>query len=254
MSAAPVLAVEGLRKTFGGIHAVDDCSFDVWPGLITGLIGPNGAGKTTIFNLVSGFLRADGGSVRLRGRELVGRPPHEIERRGVARTFQQLRLWNKMTVLDHVRLGCQSAAGENVVTLFLHPRRVRADEQLARARALEVLDFFGLADRADELAEDLAYPEQKLLSMARILATDADVLLLDEPTSGLDTEWLQRIVPIVRGLVTRGKTVLLNEHNIALVSPLSYPVVFLHQGRVLARGRPEQITKDPALTEIYFGV
>jgi ABC-type branched-subunit amino acid transport system ATPase component len=254
MTAPPVLAVERLRKTFGGIQAVDDCSFDVWPGVITGLIGPNGAGKTTIFNLVSGFLRADGGSVRLRGRELLGRAPHEIERRGVARTFQQLRLWNKMTVLDHVRLGCQSTAGENVVTLFLHPHRVRVDERRARARALEVLDFFGLADRADELAEDLAYPEQKLLSMARILATDADVLLLDEPTSGLDTEWLQRIVPIVRGLVTRGKTVLLIEHNIALVSELSDQVVFLHQGRVLARGRPEQITKDPALTEIYFGV
>ncbi|HET7343774.1 MAG TPA: ABC transporter ATP-binding protein [Methylomirabilota bacterium] len=250
----PILSVAGLRKTFGGIQAVDDCTFDVWPGLITGLIGPNGAGKTTIFNLVSGFLRADGGSVRLRGRELLGRAPHEIERRGVARTFQHLRLWNKMTVLDHVRLGCQSPAGERVLTLFLHPGRVRAEERRARERALEVLDFFGLADRAHELAEDLAYPEQKLLSMARILATDADVLLLDEPTSGLDTDWLQRLVPLVRGLVTRGKTVLLIEHNIALVSQLSDQVVFLHQGRVLARGRPEQITKDPALTEIYFGV
>jgi ABC-type branched-subunit amino acid transport system ATPase component len=254
MTAEPILSIEGLRKTFGGIQAVDDCTFDVWPGLITGLIGPNGAGKTTIFNLVSGFLRADAGSVRLRGRQLLGQVPHEIERRGVARTFQHLRLWNKMTVLDHVRLGCQSPAGENVLTLFLHPGRVRAEERRARERALEVLDFFGLADRAHELAEDLAYPEQKLLSMARILATDADVLLLDEPTSGLDTEWLQRLVPMVRGLVTRGKTVLLIEHNIALVSQLSDQVVFLHQGRVLARGRPEQITKDPALTEIYFGV
>jgi ABC-type branched-subunit amino acid transport system ATPase component len=254
MTAEPILSIERLRKTFGGIQAVDDCTFDVWPGLITGLIGPNGAGKTTIFNLVSGFLRADSGSVRLRGRQLLGRAPHEIERRGIARTFQHLRLWNKMTVLDHVRLGCQSPTGENVLTLFLHPRRVRAEERRARERALEVLDFFGLVDRAHELAEDLAYPEQKLLSMARILATDADVLLLDEPTSGLDAEWLQRIVPMVRGLVTRGKTVLLIEHNIALVSRLSDQVVFLHQGRVLARGRPEQITTDPTLTEIYFGV
>jgi ABC-type branched-subunit amino acid transport system ATPase component len=152
-----------------------------------------------------------------------------------------------------VLLGCRTPLGENVLTLYLRPGRVRAEEAAARARALEVLDFFGLNARAHELAEDLAYPEQKLLSMARIFATDAEILLLDEPTSGLDTDSLQKIVPMVRRLVEHGKTVLLIEHNMELISQLSDEVVFLHQGRVMARGRAEQITRDPALTEIYFG-
>jgi ABC-type branched-subunit amino acid transport system ATPase component len=254
MNGLPIMTIQGLSKAFGGIQAVEDCTFDVAPRLITGLIGPNGAGKTTIFNLITGFLRADQGSIRLRGTELRGLTPHRVQRRGVARTFQHLRLWNKMTVLDNVLLGCQGRAGENVLTLFLRPGPVRDEEARARERAMDVLGFFGLAERAHDLAEDLAYPEQKLLSMARIVATDAEVLLLDEPTSGLDTEWMHRIVPIVRGLVGRGKTVLLIEHNMELIAQLSDEVVFLHQGHVMAQGKPEQITKDPALTDIYFGV
>jgi ABC-type branched-subunit amino acid transport system ATPase component len=251
--AAPIMTIEKVSKAFGGIHAVEECSFDVPPGLITGLIGPNGAGKTTVFNLITGFLRADGGSIRYKGEELLGLAPHQVEARGVVRTFQHLRLWAKMTVLENVLLGCRTPLGENALTLFLRPGRVRAEEAAARERAMEVLRFFGLTDRAHELAEDLGYPEQKLLSMARIFATDAEVLLLDEPTSGLDTDALHQIVPMVRRLVEHGKTVLLIEHNMELISQLSDEVVFLHQGRVMARGRAEQITRDPALTEIYFG-
>ena len=251
---AAVLQLQGVSRSFGGIQAVDNCSFDVAPGVITGLIGPNGAGKTTVFNLITGFLGASHGSIRLQGAEILGLPPYRVERLGVVRTFQHLRLWNKMSVLDNVLLGCATPAGENVLSLFLRAGAVRAEERRARERALEVLQFFGLADRARELAEDLAYPEQKLLSMARIFATDAPVLLLDEPTSGLDSESLGRIVPLVRRLVEHGKTVLLIEHNMELISELSDQVVFLHQGRVLAAGPPGQITRDPALTEIYFGV
>jgi len=252
-STAPIMTIEKVSKSFGGIHAVEECSFEVPPGLITGLIGPNGAGKTTVFNLITGFLRADGGSIRYKGEELLGLPPHQVEARGVVRTFQHLRLWGKMTVLENVLLGCRTPLGENVLTLFLRPGRVRVEEAAARERGMEVLRFFALEGRAHELAEDLAYPEQKLLSMARIFATDAEILLLDEPTSGLDTDSLQKIVPMVRRLVEHGKTVLLIEHNMELISHLSDEVVFLHQGRVMARGRAEQITRDPALTEIYFG-
>jgi ABC-type branched-subunit amino acid transport system ATPase component len=250
----PVMSIRGLSKTFGGIQAVGDCTFDVPPRMITGLIGPNGAGKTTVFNLITGFLRPDAGSIRFKGEELLGLAPHRVERKGVARTFQHLRLWGTMTVLDNVLLGCRTPSGENVLSLFLRPGRVRAEEAGARQRATEALDFFGLAGRALDLAEDLAYPEQKLLSMARIFATDAEMLLLDEPTSGLDTDSLHRIVPMVRRLVEHGKTVLLIEHNMELISQLSDEVVFLHQGRVMARGKAETITRDPALTEIYFGV
>jgi len=252
--AEPILTISGVSKAFGGVQAVEDCNFEVTPRIITGLIGPNGAGKTTVFNLITGFLRADTGSIKLQGDELLGLAPHEVEARGVVRTFQHLRLWGKMTVLENVLLGCRTPLGENVFTLFLRLGRVRSEEAAARTRAMEVLEFFGLAARAEELAEDLAYPEQKLLSMARIFATDAQLLLLDEPTSGLDTDSLGKIVPLVRRLVEHGKTVLLIEHNMELISQLSDEVVFLHQGRVLARGRAEKITRDPALTEIYFGV
>ena len=249
-----VLRVQGLSRSFGGIQAVNDCTFEVQPGVITGLIGPNGAGKTTVFNLITGFLSATHGSIRLQGTEILGLSPHRVERLGVVRTFQHLRLWNKMSVLENVLLGCATPAGENVFSLFLRAGAVRAEEQRARDRAMEVLSFFGLTDRARELAEDLAYPEQKLLSMARIFATDAPVLLLDEPTSGLDSESLGRIIPMVRRLVDHGKTILLIEHNMELISELADQVVFLHQGRVLAAGPPAAITGDPALTEIYFGV
>jgi len=252
--AEPVLTIQRLSRAFGGIQAVKDCSFAVEPRLITGLIGPNGAGKTTVFNLITGFLTADNGSIRFRNEELLGLPPHQVEARGVARTFQHLRLWGKMTVLENVLLGCRTPAGENVLTLFLRPGRVRGEEATARSHALEVLEFFGLAARAHVLAEDLAYPEQKLLSMARIFATDAELLLLDEPTSGLDSESLRKIGPLVRRLVDRGKTVLLIEHNMELISQLSDTVVFLHQGRVLAQGKADEITRDPALSQIYFGI
>jgi len=249
-----LLSLREVSKSFGGIQAVRGCTFDVEPNLITGLIGPNGAGKTTVFNMITGFLQPDTGSIRLRGEELRGRAPHQIERLGVARTFQHLRLWQKMTVLDNVLLGCRTPLGENVLALFFRPGAVAAEEAAACAHAMQVLEFFGLADRAGELAESLAYPEQKLLSMARIVASPAQVLLLDEPTSGLDTDWLRRLVPIVRKLTERGKTVLLIEHNMELVSELSDEVVFLHQGEVLAHGKPAEITRDPALNEIYFGV
>jgi ABC-type branched-subunit amino acid transport system ATPase component len=127
------MAVRGLARAFGGIHAVDECTFDVRPGLITGLIGPNGAGKTTVFNLITGFLKADRGSILLRGKELLGLPPHEVERRGVVRTFQHLRLWSKMTVLENVLLGCATPMGESVFSLFLRTAAVRAEDTRARA-------------------------------------------------------------------------------------------------------------------------
>ena len=254
MRTEPLLVVDDVVVQFGGVTAVNHASFVAESGRVTGLIGPNGAGKTTVFNLITGFLKADRGSILLRGTELLGLPPHEVERRGVVRTFQHLRLWSKMTVLENVLLGCATPMGESVFSLFLRTAAVRAEDTRARERAMEVLEFFGLAGRRHQLAEDLAYPEQKLLSMARIFATDAPVMLLDEPASGLDGESLRRIVPLVRRLVAHGKTVLLIEHNMELIAELSDVVVFLHQGRVLAAGAPAAITRDPALTEIYFGV
>src|ERR1700693_4277999 len=201
------MTIEKVSTAFGGIHAVEECSFEVPPGLIPRLIGPNGAGKTPWFNLITGFLRADGGSIRYKGEELLGLAPDQVEARGVVRTFQHLRLWAKMTVLENVLLGCRTPLGETVLTLFLRPGRVRAEEVVARERAMEVLRFFALAGRAHELAEELAYPEQNPRRMARIFPPAAEILLLDEPTSGLDSDSIQKIVPMVRRLVEHGKTV-----------------------------------------------
>jgi len=250
---ANLLELQNVRRSFprsGGeeLLVLDDVNLTLKEGEIDGLLGRSGSGKSTLLRLIAGLARPQGGSLTYMG------APIEGPAQGVAMVFQGFALFPWMTVLENVMLGCRTPLGESVLTLFLRPNRVRAEEKAARERAMEVLEFFGLAARAEELAEDLAYPEQKLLSMARIFATDAQVLLLDEPTSGLDTDSLGRIVPMVRRLVERGKTVLLIEHNMELIAQLSDEVVFLHEGRVLARGKADQITRDPALTEIYFGV
>ncbi len=250
----PLLTLRNVTKSFGGIRALDNLSLTLEEGRITGLIGPNGAGKTTAFNLITGFLEPDAGSIVYRGRELRGAKPHEISRLGIARSFQDLRLFPRMTVLDNVVVALPGQRTEQLSLVFFAAPRVVSAERENLRRAYELLAFVGLAEKAGELAEDLSYPEQKLLALARLLATQANLLLLDEPASGLDPTSVEAIMALIRRLPDYGKTICVIEHNLDVIKGLADPVVFLNEGRAIASGAPAQIMASPQLADIYFGV
>jgi ABC-type branched-subunit amino acid transport system permease subunit/ABC-type branched-subunit amino acid transport system ATPase component len=247
-----VLSGEALTRRFGGIVAVDGFDIALESGRIVGLIGPNGAGKTTAFNLLTGFLKPTSGRVRLRGRDVTGMKPHELVRAGIARSFQDLKLFTRLTVLENVLVAVPRQSGDGIAKIFFAPGRVRREEAANRAKAMAVLDFVGLRDKADELAESLSYAEEKLLVVARLLATEAEVLLFDEPLSGLDPTTLQRIFPTIRRLAEQGKTVCIIEHNLDVIKGVCDRVVFLDEGHGIAEGAPEELLADPRLAERYF--
>ena len=243
----------GLLRRFGGIVAVSGLDLALRRGRIVGLIGPNGAGKTTAFNLMTGFLRPDAGSVRLNGAPLAGLRPHEIARLGMARSFQDLKLFAHMTVLDNVMVALPRQKGDSLLYVYFAPWVVASEERLNRDRALAVLAFVGLADKAGETAENLSYAEEKLLAIARLVATGAEVLLFDEPLSGLAPNTLEAIFPIIRRLADSGKTICIIEHNLDVIRGLCDTAVFLDEGRKLAEDAPERLIADPALAARYFG-
>jgi len=245
-----LMEAHGLSKHFGGILAVNELSIGLRQGRITGLIGPNGAGKTTFFNLVTGFFPPDRGKVLLRGKDITALPPHLKTRLGMARTFQELRLFPHMTVLDTVLVARPKQKGENFA-LALWP--FSPEEGQNRQEALSCLEFVGLASKRDELTENLSYAEQKLLSLARLLATGAELLLLDEPTSGLDPNSISRILHLIETLPAQGKTICIVEHNLDVMRHIADWVCFLAEGRMLAEGIPEDIFADKTLADIYFG-
>jgi ABC-type branched-subunit amino acid transport system ATPase component len=247
------LAATGLEVSFGGLRALRDCSFTVERGRITCLVGPNGAGKTTIFNVITGFLRADAGTVSFLGRPLDGLKPQAIVASGIARTFQNLRLFVDLTALDNVVVALPAQTGEEPMAAIFRPMHVARAQARRRDEAMQFLEHVGLAARAGEFVRNLSYGEQKLLTVARGLATGAELLLLDEPASGLSATALDQIMALLRRLQSEGKTLLVVEHNTRVVQQIADEVLFLHQGHLMARGTPEQIIGDPALAEIYFG-
>jgi len=249
-----LLSLRGVSKSFGGIRALDNLSLTLLEGRITGLIGPNGAGKTTAFNLITGFVEPEAGSILYQGRDLRGLKPHEIARLGIVRSFQDLRLFPRMSVLDNVLVALPEQRGEQLLFAFLAAPQVLRAERDGIRRAYELLAFVGLADRTGELAADLSYAEQKLLALARLLATQADLLLLDEPASGLDPTSLQVIIALIRRLLDHGKTICVIEHNRDVIKGLADHVVFLDEGRAIASGTAGEIMADPGLADIYFGV
>ncbi len=249
---AATLVGRRMQKRFGGIVAITSLDISLESGRIIGLIGPNGAGKTTAFNLLTGFLKPDQGEITFRDRPLKGLKAHEIVRAGVGRSFQDLRLFSRMTVLDNVIVAFPRQAGDNILALFLRPGTVRRQEAAHAARALAILDFVGLRGRATDLAEDLSYAEEKLLVIARLLATDAEVLLFDEPLSGLDPAGLAHIGGIIRQLAASRKTIGIIEHNLDAIRSLCDEIVFLDGGRDMARGTPATLMRDPELVERYF--
>ncbi len=238
-----LLTIRGLSKRFGGLAAVQDVDMELRQGVITALVGPNGAGKTTLFNLVTGNLPPDAGAITLEGRTITGLAPHRVARLGIARSFQDLRLFTHMSVRDNVL-----ASVERTAWLW------QGVGGAARRHAAEAaLDRTGLLAMAGARAVDLAYAEAKFLSLARILATGARIWLLDEPASGLDPASRSRFVALLRHAVADGVTVCLIEHNLDIVTEIADRIAFLDQGRKLAEGDPAAILQDPALRSIYFG-
>jgi len=250
-----LLQVSNVSKRFGGLIAIRDCSFAIEKGRTTCLIGPNGAGKTTLFNLITGFLKPDTGSITYKGQPLVGRPARSIVGLGIARSFQHLALFKELTVLENVMVALpgQPDEGPGGALLAVVVPAIGKARRRARDKAMGLLSLVGLADRAGTVVGNLSYGEQKLLAIARVLATDAQILLLDEPASGLDDHALDNIVEVLAGIKANDRTLLVIEHNTSLVRKIADDVVFLHQGHVLAKGDPDTIMKTPELTEIYFG-
>jgi ABC-type branched-subunit amino acid transport system ATPase component len=249
----PYLQASGLEVAFGGLRALQDCSFTVDQGRITCLVGPNGAGKTTIFNAITGFLKPNAGSVAFKGRVLDGLKPQDIVAAGIARTFQNLRLFVDLTALDNVLVALPDMTGEEPLGAIFRPVHTARALAGRRDQARQILAHVGLADKAGDFVRNLSYGEQKLLTIARVLATGAELLLLDEPASGLSAGALEAVMALLRRLQAEGKTLLVVEHNTRVVQKIADDVLFLHQGHLMAQGTPERIISDPALAEIYFG-
>ena len=233
--------------------AVSGLDTRIEPGRITGLIGPNGAGKTTAFNLLTGFLQANEGSVQYRGRSLQGLKPHQIVRAGVARSFQDLKLFAALSVLENVLVALPEQRGDRLWAVYFTPWAVRAEERANLGKSMAILEFVGLAERAGDLASDLSYADEKLLVVARLLATGAEALLFDEPLSGLAPNALAKIMPIFRRLADSGRTICIIEHNLDVIRGVSDRVAFLDGGEAIADGSPEAIMADPRLADLYFG-
>jgi branched-chain amino acid transport system permease protein len=253
-AGAPVVEVTGLSKSFGGIQAVDGLDFELAAGQITGLIGPNGAGKTTVFNLLTGSIAPDSGSVVLRGEDITAQPPNRVAQKGMVRSFQDVRVYPRLSALQNVMMGVPHQSGEHAATLFFAPWRVVRGERQTRRRAMECLDFVGLADKAHESAGEMAFGEQKLVALARLLATDADILLLDEPASGIDTRWVDRMLEAIERLRSEGKIICIVEHNLLVVERIADRIFFMDRGQVAAKGTMEELRSQKHLVEAYFGV
>jgi branched-chain amino acid transport system ATP-binding protein len=236
------LQLNELYKSFGGNQVIDGVTLEIEDRKVTSLVGPNGAGKTTLFNLVTGFVAADRGTVRFAGRSLDGLAPQAIKRHGLVRTFQNLRLFLDMTVHENVLVALESDLSVNFWS--------RAN----RAPAERVLRRVGLWDKGQQMAGELSYAERKFLSLARVLATGAPCLLLDEPAAGLDGPSLRLFHELVREFKDGGGTVLLIEHNLDIVRDVSDRIVFLDKGRIAAAGTPQEIFSNPVLGELYFGI
>ena len=248
-----VLRATGLVKHFGGIRAVQGLDLELRAGVITALVGPNGAGKTTVFNLLTGRIRPDAGDVVLRGRDITGMAPHRVAALGMVRSFQDVRTLTRISVLENVCLSVPDQPGEHMGNLFLRPGVARRGQRRTKRVARECLAFVGLEDRADEIAGGMGYGDQKLLAIARLLATGSDVLLLDEPAAGIDRANLEPVLETIERLRGEGKTICLVEHNLDVVKRLSDHVFFMEEGRVTAQGTMDTITNSERLAEVYFG-
>jgi len=249
-----MLRVEDLTKRFGGLTAVDQCSFEIAAGRITGLIGPNGAGKTTLFNMIAGELRPTSGRILLDGEDVAGLPTHEMFHRGIVRTFQIPHEFGGLTVLENLMVVPPEQAGEGLFSNWLRPGAVARREREVRERALGVLEFLTLTHLRDALAKTLSGGQKKLLELGRTMMTDARLVLLDEPGAGVNPTLLNKLADMIRRLnAERGYTICLIEHDMDLIADLCDPVVVLAEGTVLTRGTMAEVRRDPRVLDAYLG-
>ncbi len=253
MTDSGFLSIDGISKRFGGLQALDDITIHVGKGTIHGIIGPNGAGKTTLFNVITGMFGADRGEIRLEGVALPWQKPHKLVPMGIARTFQNIRLFKSMTVLENVLIGQHIHTPTPVLSIILNGPAAKRGEEAAELAAREALAFVGLESKADEIVKNLAYGQQRLVEFARALAAKPKIILLDEPAAGMNPTEKANLLKIITRLKEQGFTIVLIEHDMKLVMNICDTIAVLDHGKKIVEGQPEYVRTHPEVIRAYLG-